>query len=218
MFPDILHRGDDDSKNERKLRSTIGHGQLQTNLLKGGDGSKIFNEDLLELINNHVLSKFNASHFLSFTEEKKSAFRFGMKLYEELTDEAIEECATQAEDDLVYWDFAMLYFDTTQLKIISNTYHGIYECQFEPQLLTFKRLGVPYTVFLIDAAKALDHRYKHSMELSSFDKEWLILPAMPIQFTGRVEFSGILDGACISSEKYVINREEWDKYNMISYK
>jgi len=77
MFPDILHRGDDDSTNDRNLRSTIGHGQLQTNLLKEGDGSKIFNKDLLELINNPVISKFNASHFLSFTEEKNLLLGLG---------------------------------------------------------------------------------------------------------------------------------------------
>ncbi len=115
------------------------------------------------------------------------------------------------------WDFALVSFDTTSLKIVSNTYPGIYECQFEPELVTFKRLGYPYTVFFINAGKVLDHRYNLSKKLSSFDKEWLVLPATPLQFAGHTESSGILDGAYISVEKYRINRSQWERYNTITY-
>ena len=140
-----------------------------------------------------------------------------MKLHEELSFMAIEECIIEVDDDSKLWDFILASFDTTSLKIRGNPHPGIYECQFDPQLVVFKILGYPYTIFLINAGQALDEQYKLSKELSSFDKEWLILPAMPRAFGNRVEFSAILDASNISVEKYKINRFNWEKYNTITY-
>lgn len=217
MLPNLLFRGDDDSDNARKLRATIDHGQLNTNLLNGGEGSKIFTSDLMTLVNAHILSRFDASHFLSFTSEIQSAYRFGLKL-SVISEEIIEECCDEIYDTMP-WGFALITFDTGRFKSVTCIHQGVYECTFWPTLLEFTRHGVPYTLFLINPVEALGDNYVTAREYSDYDKEWLILPATRKEFNfGITEFSGILDGACISHvQRFVINQGQREKYNTISY-
>lgn len=92
MIPKKLFRGDSDSQNARRLRYTYSRQQFCTNLIRGGVGEKIFSEPLMDLVNTHILSKFENSHFLSFTESRTSAIRYGLNL---MTDDevAIDECS-----------------------------------------------------------------------------------------------------------------------------
>jgi len=216
-LPRFLYRGDNDKKEIRKLRETLHHRELLTNLLNGGNGSKIFSSDFISLINDHILEKFDFTHFLSFTESLQSAYRFGLKLHS-INDQIIEECCEETYDYKANWNFAIMTIDTSRLTVVSNTYPGIYECSYTPELYKFKRNGL-YRVILIDATKALDRKYQTSIEYALFDNEWLILPATPVLFeNGAIEYSGILDGACISSIKlFDVNQERLDCFNTIDY-
>lgn len=53
-IPLKLYRGDADRSGIRKLKETIHFGQLQTNLINGGEGRVIREKPLQELIHKHV--------------------------------------------------------------------------------------------------------------------------------------------------------------------
>jgi hypothetical protein len=116
--------------------------------------------------------------------------------------------------------FAIFSLDTSRLKVNDNPSAGIYECTYYPTLLEYQPAGF-YRIFLIDIETALkaenDESYKTALEYSGFDKEWLVLPAMPKLFEhGQIQFSAIMDGNCISSiEKFTINRAVVAELNVI---
>lgn len=203
------------------LRYTFSRQQFCTNLIRGGVGERIFAKPLIELLNTHILSKFENSHFLSLTESRTSAMRYGLNL---ITDDevAIDECSIQYYNEDDDWDFALLTLNTTSLTIVNNPVPGIYECTYKPILVEFARFGI-YRIFLIDVNKALSNgsldKYNTALEYSSFDKEWLLLPAMPKEFSfGRVEYSATLDGACFEiPELFKIDHEKFDLHNTLNY-
>lgn len=217
MLPNFLFRGDDDSENFRNLRANVDHRQFQTNLLKGGDGSKIFTEELMELVNEHILSRYKTSDFLSFTDRLKSAYRFGLKLHT-INQEIIDKCCEEIYDK-EYWDFVLITLNTDLFLGVDVLYKGIYECQFHPHLTKFARLGYPYTVILINPLDALTEKYGTAKEYATYDNEWLVLPATKIELNfNKSEFSGVLDGGCISNvQKFVIDKDQREIYNTISY-
>ncbi len=221
MIPEKLYRGDADNQNQRNLRYTCSQQQFCTNLIKGGEGKKIFSEPILDLVNTHILSRFDNSHFLSFTESRISAMRYGLNLMTDATD-AIEECSIQSDNEKNEWDFVLLTLNASRLTVINNPAAGLYECTYKPILKEFARFGV-YRIFLIDVNEALNaaniDKYSIALEYSSFDKEWLLLPAMPKEFnSGKIEYSAILDGACFDSpEFFTIEREKFKLYNTLNY-
>lgn len=126
---------------------------------------------------------------------------------------------TMKKDD---WNFALLTLNTTTLTIFNNPVHGIYECTYNPILQEFARFGT-YGIFLIDVNKAMRYngldKFSIALEYSSFDKEWLLLPAMPKELIfGRVEYSAILDGECFEiPELFIIDEEKFGLHNTLNY-
>lgn len=221
ILPKKLYRGDDDRENKRKLRATSHFNQFHTNLINGGIGKKIFNEPLMGLINKHILSKFPCSDFLSFTDDKIAAFRYGLNLTE-ADQQTIDLCCRQYWEDDKLWDFAMLTIETDNLSIEDIPFPGVYECWYNPTLTEFTQYGY-YRIFLIDAFAALQNTdptaFKTALEYSKYDHEWLVLPAMPKAFQyGQVEYSAILDGGCFGrTDYYEIDREQYQLHNNIVY-
>jgi len=201
-IPEILYRGDDDRFKIRNLKTTLHFSQLQTNLLNGGQGHAIFNTPLLKLVADHVDPGWATTHFLSFSEEKKVAYRFALHCEYDEVDTLIEDYNEyyQSGPD---WDFAIIGIDTRRItwKLLAA---GIYEGTYQPQLLEFKMFPGIYKVILINVQEAI----KHLPSLTNFiavnanatkDKEWLLLPATEmIMNTGKIEYSGVVDGNCIS--------------------
>ncbi len=220
MLPEKLYRGDADNQNQRNLRYTCSQQQFCTNLIKGGEGRKIFSEPILDLVNTHILSRFDNSHFLSFTESRTSAMRYGLNLMTNDRD-AVEECSIQSYDKKE-WDFVLLTLNTSRLTLINKPAAGLYECIYKPVLKEFLRFGI-YRIFLIDVNGGLNEanidRYNMALEYSSFDREWLLLPAMSKEFnSGKIEYSAIVDGACFESpEFFTIDREKFKLYNTLDY-
>lgn len=221
ILPKELYRGDADPEYKRHLRATSHFNQFQTNLISGGVGKKIFTDPLLKLTNDHILSKFPASHFLSFTEDKIAAFRYGLNL-KEADEQVIDLCCSQYLDGDKNWDFVLLTIDTSYLTIKYSPYPGVYECWYQPTLIEFTRVGF-YRVFLIDAFTALQKAdptgFRTASEYSNYDKEWLVLPAMPKLFqAGQVEYSAVLDGGCFSQNYYYeIDQEQYQLHNTLTY-
>ena len=175
----------------------------------------------MELTNNHILSQFPGSHFLSFTDDKLAAFRYGLNLAE-ADQQVVDLCCRQYLEDDKQWDFALLTIETSYLEVKNNPFPGVYECWYQPTLLEFARYGF-YRIFLIDAITALKHAnplaFKTSLEYSSYDNEWLVLPAMPKAFQGgKIEYSALLDGGCFSRNYYYeIDQEQYQLHNTITY-
>lgn len=221
ILPRRLYRGDADRDNIRMLRATSHFNNYQTNLINGGIGKRIFNEALMELTNKHILSKFSSSHFLSFTDNKLAAFRYGLNLAE-VNQTAVDLCCNQYLEDDKKWDFVLLTIETNYLKIQSNPFPGVYECWYQPMLKEYAAHGY-YRIFLIDAITALENAdpvgFNTALEYSNYDHEWLVLPAMPKEFQGgKFEYSAILDGGCFSRNYYYeIDKVQYDLHNVITY-
>ena len=88
---------------------------------------------------------------------------------------------------------------------------GIYEGMYEPILLKFSRIVSKYRVILIDVEKVLrlagNNDFNGSINNAIRDGEWLLLPATSVLLnSGSLEYSAILDGACISYKRISINK------------
>ncbi|EKD32680.1 MAG: hypothetical protein ACD_77C00002G0003 [uncultured bacterium] len=195
VIPRYLFRGDSDQENERQLKSTFNSGLLLTNLINGGSGREIFSSSLGQLVNKHIATVWDRTHFLSFTSDERTAFFYGSN------DKAFED----VYDDKEIWDFSVLTFDTLQLiqESVNEIETGIYSAQFHP---TYKEFMPTYKVILIDALSHLKSiAAKTNTELTTIiakadkDKEWLILPANPFGYNG--EFTAKLDTHCITDKR-----------------
>src|SRR5688500_14067934 len=118
-IPSILYRGDDDRNQVRDLKQTLHYSQLQTNLLKGGIGHVIFKSPLIELVANHVNPGWAASHFLSFSEDKQTAFRFGLHCELDEVDGLLVNYAEYYEQEQD-WNFALITISTEGSKWSNN--------------------------------------------------------------------------------------------------
>lgn len=206
QIPERLYRGDDDRTGIRKLKSTIHHNQYQTNLINGGEGRIIFETPIIKLINVHVGIGWNKTHFLSFSEDLLTAYKYGsgnLLLSEIELEDRYEE---YLEDD-EKWAFALITLQTDNIdwKILDK---GVYEGFYEPTLRLFANSC--YRVVLLDVKTVLsewknfDTSYARSYSNAVRDKEWLLLPATIINLNGGIqEYSAILDGRSISSKKLV---------------
>ncbi len=201
-IPSLLYRGDRDGKGVRSLRENLDLGLL-TNLIKGGEGRIIFEQPLIDLINNHVKYGWDKTHFLSFSESKRTAFRFGIHCEDKEIDELIDSYDSYDAYDKS-WDFAIIELDTTKL-IINEIALGVYEGFFKPTLRRFKRISDKYRILLMNVKYILsnfnqDSQYEMSIQKAGSDEEWLVLPATDMVLnSGRIEFSAILDGGCLSN-------------------
>ncbi len=139
ILPQSLYRGDQDPVNKRDLKATLGSGLLLTNLCKGGIGKEIFNQPLKKSINAHVAIGWNKTHFLSFSENKETAFYYASndKEYEETYEVKVP------------WDFTLMTFQTDRLteNSITQIDKGLFSAQFFP---TCKKFLPSFKVFLID--------------------------------------------------------------------
>lgn len=200
-IPKCLYRGDNDYENERKLKATLHFHHLSSNLTNGGIGREIANESFLKLIDKHVGIGWEKTHFLSFSEDIMTAYRFGLHC-------ALEEVETKLynyEEFYDYetsWDFAIITLDTERITI-KELYDGVYEGYYKPLLNNPSLLYENYRIFLFDVTKIFSNLdgFIKSKENSVRDKEWLIFPATPIQLNKGIEYSGILDGGCIKEFK-----------------
>jgi hypothetical protein len=202
MIPKILYRGDADKKGVRDLRSTLHLYQLQTNLLKAGTGHEIFTTPIVDLVARHVDPGWAKSHFLSFSEDKVTALRFGLDCTNEEVNKELENF-TEYYQQGADWSFALITIDTSFInwkKIGAGIYHGTYE----PSLLKFANYPGVAKVILINVVKAIKENnqhlgHPHVLSNAVRDKEWLVLPATEIAMNNKmVEYSGIVDGKCIS--------------------
>lgn len=183
------------------MKSTIEHYQLQTNLINGGNGRIIFEKPLLDLIDHHVGIGWSKTHFLSFSEKETTAYRFGIGCQiEELENKILNY--THYFDQNTNWDFAIIVLGTKNIKF-NEINNGVYEALYLPTLTKFKYLRY-YKAIFINVSKALTNhaRYIESYNNSIRDREWLVLPATKILLNSNIsEYSGILDGGCISEIK-----------------
>lgn len=202
-IPRVLYRGDADKHNIRNLKATLHFRQLQTNLLSGGNGHEIFTTPVVDLIAQHVDPGWASTHFLSFSEDRITAMRFGLGCKYEDVDQSLEnyESDYELKND---WTFALITIQTNNISW-QQCGEGIYHGHYEPGLIKFAFSPGRAYVFLIDvknAIKAFPQHPNYSTVLANAtrDKEWLLLPASPAVFNGgKVEYSGIMDGGCIST-------------------
>lgn len=203
-----LIRGDADPKQIRKLKSTLGQRQLQTNLLDGGEGHLVFTEPLTTLIGTHVSPGWAKTHFLSFSTQDEIAHKYGLGCDPDADAEHVSslmnECA-YAELGKEDWDFAVIEIDT-HVADWSEIGPGVYLGKYEPNLATFKRFSDSFKCILIDVVNALKgqndmENLDQILKNARRDMEWLLLPATPIELNfGKIQYSGILDGRII---KYI---------------
>lgn len=203
-IPLKLYRGDADRSGIRKLKETIHFGQLQTNLINGGEGRAIMEKPLQELIHKHVGIGWDKTHFLSFSSNKPIALGYAAGIIGDNNLYNQFEYADHYENDSDY-DFVLLTLHTN--KVVWNEIeHGVFEGFYEPGLLKFSRLGQRYRVILINVEQVLresgNNSYQDSLANAMRDEEWLLLPATLVMLNSdRMEYSAILDCACISYEK-----------------
>lgn len=203
-IPLKLYRGDADNSGVRKLKDTIRNFQLQTNLINGGHGRDITEYPLKELIKRHVGIGWRQTHFLSFSSNIVTTFYYGSgKIAEGHSDPTAFYTECFEDED---YDFALITFHSDRINW-KEIEPGIFEGLFTPSLFMFSRLTNNYRIILVDVVTVLTlaHRneYKISLANAIRDKEWLLLPATHILLnSNRVEYSAILDGACISYKKY----------------
>jgi len=207
--PPALYRGDSDPDGHRHLKSKIDERQFHTNLINGGVGRVIFETPLQDLINVHTTKGWEKTHFLSFSEDYHTAFRYGCNDLSLSTDKRDLHFSEYFNSDK-NWDFALLELNRTIInwKIIQP---GLYEGLYTPKLVKFSRLNIDYRILLFNVEQILNAEnsllYHQSIENARRDKEWLLLPATPTQFNfNQMEYSGILDGACIKYRKFKNDR------------
>lgn len=194
-LPTLLFRGDSDRFNKRLLKSTFNSELFLTNLISGGNGREIFSNTVGQLLNRHIATGWDKTHFLSFSTDEQRAFHYGSdgKPFNDVYDESGN------------WDFAVLTFDTSLLiqDSIREVETGIYSAQFVPSCIEFLPT---YKVILIDAVSHLKSIASiNNLDLTTAianadkDKEWLILPASP--FNNQGEFTAKLDAHCITDKR-----------------
>jgi hypothetical protein len=201
-IPPLLFRGDSDTKNIRDLKNTLHYQQLQTNLLKGGIGHEIFTTPILQLVGQHIDPGWAQSHFLSFSEDITTALRFGLNCDYNQVEERLCNFIPYYEDRCD-WTFAIITIDTTRIRWRTVS-QGIQQGFYEPSLRKFQMYPGYAKIILIDVVTAINNypshpNYDKILSNAVRDKEWLLLPASEMQMnTGAVEYSGIMDGSCIS--------------------
>jgi hypothetical protein len=195
LLPRLLFRGDSDKLNKRLLKSTFKSELFMTNLISGGIGREIFSNTIGQLLNRHIATGWDKTHFLSFSTDEQRAFYYGSD--------------GKPFDDVYYetenWDFAVLTFDTTLLiqDSIKEVDAGIYSAKFIP---TCKEFLPTFKVILIDAVSHLKSiasksniDMKTAIANADNDKEWLILPVSPFNHQG--ELTAKLDAHCITDKR-----------------
>lgn len=189
-IPFKLYRGDADRNGIRKLKETIHFGQLQTNLINGGEGRIIMEKPLQELINKHVGIGWDKTHFLSFSSNKITALGYAAGIVGDNNSYNEFEYAVYYENNSDY-DFVLLTLHPD--KVMWNEIeHGVFEGKYKPELLKFSRLGESYRVILINVEQVLresvNNSYQDSLANAKRDKEWLLLPAtLTMLNSGRKE-------------------------------
>ena len=152
-IPPKLYRGDADSKGIRMLKETIHFGQLQTNLINGGEGRVIMEKPLQELINEHVGIGWNKTHFLSFSSSITTALGYGASVPGDKTFENELEYDEYYDNDSSH-DFILLTLHTDKAEWVEIG-SGIYEGLYSPSLLKFSLLVKQYRVILINVEEVL---------------------------------------------------------------
>src|ERR1035437_239256 len=187
MIPKKLYRGDADKKNNRILKKNLRNRLLFTNLISGGIGKDAFNKPLIELVKDHISPGWDKSHFLSFSELEERAVFYGSNGFESEIIPYDEE-----EDD---WNYALLIFDTTQIRILKVKEKGVYQCSYKASLIEFNGI---FSFILIDTEEYLksNNILNTNIQLENVerDKEWLMLPTNFIYLNNNaVEYSAKID-------------------------
>lgn len=197
MIPNILFRGDSDVLGKRNLRSDVGYHYLTSNLIRGGNGMAIFSEALWDLINRHVDTVWQTTHFLSFSKSEVKATEYAMH--------DLDKTIPYYEFDGMgaVWDYAIIEFNCNKLEGINQIKTGLHEAYYEPELLSFARIVSEIKIRIIDVGtylKSLPNNgsFQNAINKAERDEEWLILPYTPIHLNfDTTQHSGILDGGCL---------------------
>lgn len=190
----LLYRGDSDRSNIRKLRATLHHGQLQSNLINNGKYDQI-KDEWEKLINKHVNIGWSNTHFLSFSEDKKTAIRFGLNIKN--PDEDIPEIYDTSGD--AESNFALIQMNSSKIRITRNEkISGIYYGRYIPGLNIYKDITF-FEIVIINVVECItknNFNLPHALKNSTDNREWLILPNVDCLIGGavnRIENSAILD-------------------------
>lgn len=199
-----LYRGDSDENELRYLRTTSHYGQLQTNLINGGKCDEI-NEDWKKLLDKHVNIGWNSTHFLSFSENKNTAIRFGLNVKN--LNEGIPEIYETSRD--TRGSFAIIKMNSDKIEFIrDNDVQGIYHGKYKPGLTMYQHLtyfeiiAINVTECIVKNKFHIPQAKKNSME----DREWLLLPNTKTPISGAIcrrENSAILDMG--QNEEFEVN-------------
>jgi hypothetical protein len=201
-MPNIpLYRGDSDRNSIRKLKTTASHGYLMTNLNNGGYGRALDEQPLIDLIDHHIDEGWKTTHFLSFSEDEDTAFRFG--IHTELN-QIIEE--RQNYIDVSWndsWEFVMTTINLADLNM-QEISDGVYAGKYRTGNPLYAQIVPESRILIIDVVNFLDKftGFEQSKINASADKEWLILPANNMKFVNSIEYSSILEGGCIQDIKF----------------
>ncbi len=202
----LLYRGDGDKYSTRNLKTTAPHGYLMTNLNKGGEGRIIEEQPLVELINCHVDEGWNTTHFLSFSEDEDTAFRFGWHIQR---NQLVAKWQNYVEvSGCDEWEFVISSINTAKMEV-KELSTGVYEGKYQTANPLHAQILPISRIIIIDLVKFLGgFTGFEKSKLNSFkDKEWLVLPANPKKFVNRIEYSSILDGGCIDDLKFYASIE-----------
>jgi hypothetical protein len=195
-------------------------------MANGGNPFEIFNDPLIESIQRHVDIGWERTHFLSFSECYKVAWRFAAGHEEREMSHSMNNL----------WDAAIFTFDTNQLSDFQYLEPGIFAATFPGRSLIgdtdnhgYKIMrylanreyqGQPVSILLIDVVSQIKARIAQFPNLHSAlkkaqtDLEWLVLPKdQPI---GDAAISGgftaCLDDGCIAKcDKFTFNETSSDR-------
>jgi hypothetical protein len=181
-FPKILYRGDSDKEDNRLLRTTLKSLYLCTNLIKGGNGSVIFKEPLVELVKAHI-NGWGKTHFLSFSESEDTATEYG------------SHGLNLQYNDPDRVNYALLKFHPDKVLKWQGKNDGVYKGYYSSSMIKFPNGCWLYLIDTVTYLKANIHLGTAAqLSLATGDKEWLILPANAELFNnGVVEYSTQLD-------------------------
>jgi hypothetical protein len=125
----------------------IKRGTLKTNLGSGGNGAAMLKKPLLELVKLHIQPGWVKSHFLSFSESKEIAYKFG-------------EYGFKGERDACYedknCDYVLLEFASHSLNDASKKEVGVFECSYGSVYRNYE--GEPVRILLINTVEYLQHQ------------------------------------------------------------
>lgn len=218
-----LWRGDSDSRDIRKLRTTIEVCEgLFTNLINSGNPFALTQQSFLASLHQHIVPGWNQSHFLSFSKSRQVAEGFAIG----------RSSKSLVQSNQHQWDTVIAELDFSLLTHVQTLAPGIDHYQFQevtnnqtlvtlaPMHLIAKELaiksrrqsGISSTrnIAVIDVVLHLQHLASagapvspQALAFAQNDQEVLILPLDPL-YEGGSGATALLDMGCISALEFFV--------------